>query len=153
MNFAIIGADNVESGLAHIFAASAHGVVVAGSTEPQAKALAKKLIGEKGVTLQAADVTRLMPVARVTKGFDTVVAQGYESGLKFGDNAFPVFRASNDDAAKSDVMRIATAACFDTVDAGPLRNAREIETLGSLNIQFGYMLGLGTQITPAWLSR
>jgi hypothetical protein len=39
------------------------------------------------------------------------------------------------------------------VDAGPLTNARYIEPLGYLNIQFGYMLGQGTQIAPAWLHR
>ena len=36
---------------------------------------------------------------------------------------------------------------------GPLSNARYIEPLAYLNIQFGYMLGQGTQIAPVWLSR
>ena len=32
------------------------------------------------------------------------------------------------------------------MDAGPLKNARLIEPFGYLNIQLGYVLGLGTQI-------
>jgi predicted dinucleotide-binding enzyme len=32
------------------------------------------------------------------------------------------------------------------VDAGPLANARLLEPLGYLNIQLGYVLGLGAQI-------
>lgn len=32
-------------------------------------------------------------------------------------------------------------------------NARHIEPLAYLNIQFGYMLGQGTQTAPVWLSR
>jgi 8-hydroxy-5-deazaflavin:NADPH oxidoreductase len=35
---------------------------------------------------------------------------------------------------------------FDAVNAGPLTNARWLETLGYLNIQLGYMLQMGTEI-------
>ncbi|MEL7115616.1 MAG: NADPH-dependent F420 reductase [Pseudomonadota bacterium] len=212
MNIAIIGTGNIGTGLAQTFASSTHGVVVAGSTETQAKDLATKLNSKKGLTLQAADVAtavksadiiflavpfgavadiaqvaeftgkvvvdvtnpvkedfsgltvgfetsaaekvaKMLPGARVVKGFNTVFAQVYEPGLKFGDTAVPVFLASDDDVAKSAVMRVASDAGFDPVDAGPLSNARYIEPLAYLNIQFGYMLGLGTQIAPAWLTR
>ena len=33
---------------------------------------------------------------------------------------------------------------FDAMDAGPLRNARQLEALGYFNIQLGYVLGNGT---------
>lgn len=39
------------------------------------------------------------------------------------------------------------------IDAGPLANARHIEPLAHVNIQFGHMLGHGTRIAPAWPSR
>jgi predicted dinucleotide-binding enzyme len=35
---------------------------------------------------------------------------------------------------------------FDAVDAGPLQTARYLESLGYLNIQLGYVIGLGPQI-------
>jgi predicted dinucleotide-binding enzyme len=35
---------------------------------------------------------------------------------------------------------------FDAIDAGPLRAARLLEPLGYLNIQLGYVAGLGDQI-------
>lgn len=44
-----------------------------------------------------------------------------------------------------------TTLDFEAVDAGPLINARYIEPVGELNIQFGYALGWGTAISPAWV--
>jgi predicted dinucleotide-binding enzyme len=35
---------------------------------------------------------------------------------------------------------------FDAVDAGPLRNARWLETLGYFNIQLRYVVEMGTEI-------
>ncbi len=35
---------------------------------------------------------------------------------------------------------------FDAVDAGPLANARLLEPVGFLNIQLGFVLGLGPEI-------
>jgi 8-hydroxy-5-deazaflavin:NADPH oxidoreductase len=101
----------------------------------------------------AEEVQKLLPNAKVVKAFNTVFAQVYELGLSFGDRKVPAFIASDDEAAKASIVAIASDAGFEAVDAGPLKNARYIEPLGYLNIQFGYMLGRGTQIAPAWLSR
>jgi 8-hydroxy-5-deazaflavin:NADPH oxidoreductase len=101
----------------------------------------------------AEEVQKLLPGSKVVKAFNTVFAQIYEQGLNFDGRKVPAFIASDETDAKSDVMAIASDAGFDAVDAGPLKNARYIEPLGYLNIQFGYMLGRGTQIAPAWLSR
>jgi 8-hydroxy-5-deazaflavin:NADPH oxidoreductase len=87
------------------------------------------------------------------KAFNTVFAQVYDQGLGFGDRKVPAFIASDDEAVKLSIISLANDAGFDAVDPGPLKNARYIEPLGYLNIQFGYMLGRGTQIAPAWLSR
>jgi len=35
---------------------------------------------------------------------------------------------------------------FDAVDAGPLSNARRLESLEYFNIQLGYVLGNGTNV-------
>jgi 8-hydroxy-5-deazaflavin:NADPH oxidoreductase len=107
-----------------------------------------------GHTSSAAEVVqKLVPKAKVLKAFNTVFAQVYDQGLSFGDRKVPAFIASDDEAAKLSIISLANDAGFDAVDSGPLKNARYIEPLGYLNIQFGYMLGRGTQIAPAWLSR
>ena len=63
------------------------------------------------------------------------------------------FVAADDAAAKAAVLALANDVGFDSRDAGPLKNARYIEPMAYLNIQFGYMLGQGTQIAPVWLAR
>ena len=212
MNIAIIGTGNIGSGLALTFGKTSHGVVVAGQSIEDARALADKLSSESGVRVQAADVSTavassdvvmlavpfdavatiakvadfsgktvvdvtnplfedfsgltighetsaaeevqsLLSGASVVKAFNTVFAQIYAEGLDFGGRKVPAFIASDDEAAKAVVVGIASDAGYDPVDAGPLKNARYIEPLAYLNIQFGYMLGQGTQIAPAWLSR
>jgi 8-hydroxy-5-deazaflavin:NADPH oxidoreductase len=104
-------------------------------------------------TSAAEEVQKLLPDAKVVKAFNTVFAQIYDQGLSFDGRKVPAFVASDDDAAKAAVIDFANEAGFDAIDSGPLKNARYIEPLGYLNIQFGYMLGRGTQIAPAWLSR
>jgi NADPH-dependent F420 reductase len=104
-------------------------------------------------TSAAEEIQKTLPHAKVVKAFNTVFAQIYERGLDFSGMKVPAFIASDDDTAKEMVSAIATDAGFDAVDAGPLSNARYIEPLAYLNIQFGYMLGRGTQIAPTWLSR
>ena len=212
MNIAIIGTGNIGTGLARTFAATSHGVVVAGSTTENATNQARTLKDDYGLTVQAADVATAvksadviflavpfgavadiagaadftgkivvdvtnpikedfsgltlgfetsaaeeiadtLPGARVVKGFNTVFAQVYGEGLSFGGRKVPVFLASDDATAKAAITAIATDAGFEAVDAGPLGNARYVEPMAYLNIQFGYMLGRGTQIAPAWLNR
>jgi predicted dinucleotide-binding enzyme len=60
--------------------------------------------------------------------------------------ALTLFVAGDDAGAKEQVLALGKGMGFDSVDAGPLQNARWLETLGYLNIQLGYMLKMGTQI-------
>ena len=83
--------------------------------------------------------------SKVVKAFNTQFAQRMESGEVDG-HVVTVFVAGDDAAAKQLVMEMARAIGFDTVDAGPLQNARLLEPLGYFNIQLGYVLGLGTDI-------
>ena len=96
-------------------------------------------------TSGAEDLQKKLPKARVVKAFNTQFAQHMDSG-KLGDQPLTVFVAGDDAAAKSEVTDLASAIGFEVVDAGPLANARLLEPLGYLNIQLGYVLGLGTQI-------
>ncbi len=107
-----------------------------------------------GLTTSAAEeIAKALTGAKVVKAFNTVFAQVYDQGLNFRDTPVQTFVAADDADARAAVIALATDAGFDARDAGPLSNARHIEPLAYLNIQFGYMLGQGTQIAPAWLSR
>ncbi|MBI4819684.1 MAG: NADPH-dependent F420 reductase [Deltaproteobacteria bacterium] len=96
-------------------------------------------------TSGAEELQKKIPRARVVKAFNTQFAQHMDSG-RLSDQRLTVFVAGDDAAAKSDVTELATAIGFEAVDAGPLANARLLEPLGYLNIQLGYVLGLGAQI-------
>ncbi len=93
----------------------------------------------------AEELQKKLPEARVVKAFNTQFAQQMDSG-KLGEEQLAVFVAGDDAGAKDAVKALATAIGFAAVDAGPLANARLLEPLGYLNIQLGYMLGLGTGI-------
>lgn len=88
----------------------------------------------------------------VVKAFNTVFAQHYAGDLTVGGRPLQTFVASDDAEAKARVIALASSVGFDARDAGGLRAARHLEPLGYLNISFGYMLGQGTAIAPAWLS-
>jgi 8-hydroxy-5-deazaflavin:NADPH oxidoreductase len=86
-----------------------------------------------------------VPGARVVKAFNTQFAQRMDTGVLDGEPV-TVFAAGDDAAAKQQVMELARDIGFDAVDAGPLQNARLLEPLALLNIQLGYVLGLGPDI-------
>ena len=62
-----------------------------------------------------------------------------------------VFVAGDDAAAKASVSELATSIGFEAVEAGPLTNSRFIEPIGEMNIHFGYFLGKGPTVAPAWV--
>lgn len=81
--------------------------------------------------------------AKVVKCFNTNFAQHMDSG-KIGEQPLTAFAATDDEEARRTAMDLATAIGFDAVSAGPLQNARWLETLGLLNIQLGYVVNHGT---------
>lgn len=83
--------------------------------------------------------------ANVVKAFNTVFAQNMANGHVQGE-PLSLFVAGDDRNAKGQAETIGNKLGFDVVDAGPLENARWLETLGFLNIQLGYSVGLGTDI-------
>ncbi|EKX56852.1 F420-dependent NADP oxidoreductase [Cereibacter sphaeroides] len=104
-----------------------------------------------GHTTSAAEtIAALLPGAKVVKAFNTVFAQHYAGGLTIDGTPIQTFVATDDDAARQTVMQLASDIGLAPVAAGPLKNARSLEPLGFMNIQFGYMLGLGTGIAPKW---
>lgn len=106
------------------------------------------LIGH--TTSAAEEIQALAPKASVVKAFNTIFAQLLPSEARQG-KSLQVFVASDDDAAKAQVSALAQSIGFAAVDAGPLSNSRFIEPIGEMNIHFGYFLGKGTVVAPAWV--
>jgi 8-hydroxy-5-deazaflavin:NADPH oxidoreductase len=96
-------------------------------------------------TSGAEKLQKKLPDAQVVKAFNSVFAQHMDSG-KVAGTTLTALIAGDDAAAKEAVKALASDIGFEVVDAGPLKNARLLEPLGYLNIQLGYVLGLGTQI-------
>lgn len=124
------------------------GKIVVDATNPVTEDFSGLQVGH--TTSAAEEISIALSGARVVKAFNTVFAQIYAEGLALGGKPVQTFVASDDAEAKAAVLALAKDAGFDPRDAGPLKNARYIEPLAYLNIQFGYMLGQGTQIAPAW---
>ena len=83
--------------------------------------------------------------ATVVKAFNTVFAQNMATGQVKG-RKLSLFVASDDRGAKEKVLGLGRELGFDAVDAGPLQNARGLESLGFFQIQLGYGLKMGTDI-------
>ncbi len=96
-------------------------------------------------TSGAEELQRQTPSAKVVKAFNTVFAGHMDSGRVDGQQ-LTAFIAGDDGGAKQQVLELARSIGFDAIDAGPLKNARWLETLGFLNINLGYVVGLGTNI-------
>lgn len=96
-------------------------------------------------TSGAEELQKKSPKAKVVKAFNTVFAQNMSTGKVKGEK-ITLFVAGDDVAAKKMVLAAGKDIGFDPVDAGPLMNARWLETLGYFNIQLGYTLKMGTEI-------
>lgn len=101
-------------------------------------------------TSAAEEIQKLAPQARVVKAFNTIFAQllAPESRLC---KTLQVFVAGDDAAAKAAVSELAKSIGFEAVDAGALSNSRYLEPIGEMNIHFGYFLGKGPVVAPAWV--
>lgn len=98
----------------------------------------------------AEEISRLMPGATVVKAFNTIFAQHYAGDLSIDGKPLQTFVAADDETARERVKGLARDIGLAPVDAGPLKNARYLEPIGFMNIQFGYLLGRGTGIAPVW---
>lgn len=100
----------------------------------------------------AEEIAALLPGATVVKAFNTIFAQHYATGLKIEGRPLQTFIAADDAAARARVKGLAAEIGLVALDAGPLKNARYLEPIGFMNIQFGYVLGQGVEIAPFWLA-
>jgi predicted dinucleotide-binding enzyme len=96
-------------------------------------------------TSGAEELQKMAPAARVVKAFNTVFAEHMATGQVNGAT-LTLFVAGDDQGAKEQALTLGRDIGFDAVDAGPLKSARWLESLGYLNIQLGYGLKMGTLI-------
>ena len=92
----------------------------------------------------AEEVQAEHPDVRVVKAFNTVFAQNMPTGTAGGET-LTLFACGDDEGARRTVLELGQDLGFDPVDAGPLENARWLETMGYFNITLGYQLGQGTE--------
>lgn len=96
------------------------------------------------------EIQKLAPQAKVVKAFNTIFAQLLAPESR-PNKTLQVFVAGDDAAAKASVSELAKSVSFEAVDAGPLSNSRYLEPIGEMNIHFGYFLGKGPVVAPAWV--
>lgn len=101
-------------------------------------------------TSAAEEIQKAAPQAKIVKAFNTIFSSLFAAPAAEIAKV-PVFVAGNDEAAVEKVADLAKKAGFAVENAGKLDAARLIEPVGMLNIRFGYGLGKGTSIAPAWV--
>ncbi|MGV1758649.1 NADPH-dependent F420 reductase [Rhizobium sp. A22-96] len=101
-------------------------------------------------TSAAEEIQALAPDAIVVKAFNTIFATLLPVEARKG-KVLQAFVASDDEKAKAAVSSLVQSIGFEPVDAGPLTNARFIEPIGEMNIHFGFFLGKGPSVAPAWV--
>jgi NADPH-dependent F420 reductase len=106
------------------------------------------LIGH--TTSAAEEIQKVSAQAPVVKAFNTIFAGLLSPDARQG-KTLQVFIASNDETAKAVASELATSIGFEAVDAGPLSNSRFLEPIGEMNIHFGFFLGQGPVVAPAWI--
>ncbi|NTF43668.1 NADPH-dependent F420 reductase [Agrobacterium rhizogenes] len=101
-------------------------------------------------TSAAEEIQALAPDAIVVKAFNTIFATLLPVEARKG-KVLQVFVAGDDEKSKAAVSSLVQSIGFEPVDAGPLTNARFIEPIGEMNIHFGFFLGKGPSVAPAWV--
>jgi predicted dinucleotide-binding enzyme len=117
------------------------GRVVVDITNPLDTDAFEPIVLEAGSGAQ--EVAAAAPAARVVKAFNTTFAGTLAGGGEVAGQPLDVFLASDDEAAKRTVAQLAEDGGLRSVDAGPLRRARELEALGYLHMCVQEPLGTG----------
>lgn len=94
----------------------------------------------------AEELARAMPGAHVVKAFNTIFAGVLADHADGKTCPFPVFVAGDDAASIDAVVGILQDMGLEAVRAGGLSNARYLEPMTEMMIQFGYGLGHGDRI-------
>jgi len=98
-------------------------------------------------TSSAEEIAKIAPEAHIVKAFNTVFWQALPFDVRVGKPAVQVLLASDNANAKAAVASLVSSLEFYPIDAGPLKNARYIEPIGEMNINFGYALTIRPNAT------
>jgi NADPH-dependent F420 reductase len=101
-------------------------------------------------TSAAEEIQKGAAGARVVKAFNTIFAGLISPDARPG-KTLQTFVAGDDADATAKVRALAEKLSFEAVDAGPLSNSRFLEPIGEMNIHFGFFLGMGPTVSPAWV--
>jgi NADPH-dependent F420 reductase len=100
----------------------------------------------------AEEIAKWAKGSKVVKAFNSIGAKTLDN-LQFGLVRADAFICGDDFKSKTVVKQLATEIGFDTVDAGPLINARMLEYLALLWIQLAYSRQMGPNIAFKLLTR
>jgi len=125
------------------------GKVVVDMSNPVTEDFMALTIGH--TTSAAEELQKLVPGARVVKAFNTIFARLLSEPPRSPSGRVQVFYAADAPEAAERVAELIARIGFQPVNAGPLQNARYLEPVGELNIHFGFALGWGTAVAPAWI--
>ena len=126
------------------------GKIVIDATNPLKPDLSGLALGH--TTSAGEEVARWAAGAKVVKAFNTIGAQ-HMANPRFGGQSASMFICGDDAAAKKTVAALAEALGFESVDAGPLTQARLLEPLAMLWISMAYAYGHGVNIAFRLLRR
>lgn len=123
--------------------AALQGKIVIDPTNPQTDDFMALTIGH--TTSGGEAVAAALPGSTIVKAFNIIFAERMADPVLNGSRLFfPV--AADDEVAKKTVLDLGSELGFDSVDAGPLANARYLEPTVELLVHLGYALGMGTGI-------
>jgi 8-hydroxy-5-deazaflavin:NADPH oxidoreductase len=103
-------------------------------------------------TSAAEEIAKWAKGSKVVKAFNSIGAKALDN-LQFGMVRADAFICGDDFKSKTVVKKLATEIGFDTVDAGPIINARLLEYLALLWIQLAYSRQMGPNIAFKLLTR
>jgi hypothetical protein len=103
-------------------------------------------------TSAAEEIAKWAKDSKVVKAFNSIGAKTLDN-LQFGLVRADAFICGDDFKSKTVVKKLATEIGFDTVDAGPLINARVLEYLALLWIHLAYSQQMGPNIAFKLLTR
>lgn len=126
------------------------GKIVIDATNPVLPDLSGLVLGS--TTSAAEQVAQWAPGARVVKAFNTV-GSNIMADPSFGSNRALLFYCGDDAAAKQTVKSLAAELGFDPQDAGPLRQARLLESFALLWISLALGQGYGRDFAFQLLRR
>jgi 8-hydroxy-5-deazaflavin:NADPH oxidoreductase len=103
-------------------------------------------------TSAAEEIAKWAKDSKVVKAFNSIGAKTLDN-LQFGLVRADAFICGDDFKSKTVVKKLATEIGFDTVDVGPLINARVLEYLALLWIHLAYSQQMGPNIAFKLLTR